>query len=218
MWQEVDASSITWNLVAAGFGNDQTLCTGTTPVQLFSAASNESSLYAGGAGVTAMAVHRLMYSYSQFNAVRVSVINPTSSPQGMTGGRSDFKFTFGGSSTARDLMFTTNTYLSSGPSWDQWKAAFGSGRQNSPWFSRGGSSSNSALPSGGFSGACGCNGAVAGGGVSGTGPAFGYATTDGTCMVDTGLGVICSHCAFAAGGDVALSAQLVLIYAATLSA
>ena len=214
IWREVDQTSKVWYLVAAGFGNDQSLCGSTTAVQLFSSAIGESSLYSGGANVTALAIHRLMYSYSQFNAMRVSVINPTSSPQGMAAGRTDLIFTFGGSNTARDLMFTTQTYLASGPSWNQWKVAFGYGRQGGPWFSRGGSSANSALPSGGFSGACPCSGLS--GGVSGTGPAFGYATNDGTCMVDTGIGVICSHCAFAQGGDMSFSAQLVLIYAGTV--
>jgi hypothetical protein len=216
VWQDAvtDAGAgRVWNLVAAGFGNDQSLC-GTVALSAmarFSTAVNESALYvAGGAEVTSLAVHRLMYTSSIFRAIRVTVINPpgASTPTGtMVGGRHDFVFTFNGAATAASLMFTTATTLTSGPSWNAWKLAFGYGRQSTPWFSRGGSSANSALGAGGsFSGPCPC---VAGA----QGPDFGYATTDGTCTVDTGLGVKCSHCSFAAGGDMDFNAHFVMIFA-----
>lgn len=185
------------------------LSSGAAAISVFSVARNEQTLSTGGVDVSYLAIHRLAFAAPIFNTIRVTIINPpVGSPTGaMQGGRHDFVFTFASNGTVRDLMFTTQSYLATGPGWNDWKVAFGYRRQNSPWFSRGGSSANSALPSGGFSGACPC---VAGS----TGPAFGYATNDGTCMVDTGIGGFCSSCGtLAMNSDMALNAGLVLIYA-----
>ena len=152
VWQETDAAGTRWLLLLAGAGNDQTLCTNFSKnaSAMLSATQNEAALYGGptmASPLSPLAVHRLVYSASAFNAIRVTTVSYTNSTYGSVAGQHDFIFNFSGTNTVRDLMLTTSTPLSAGPSFSSWLSAFGSDRQGNPFFVRGGSVANSVLPS-----------------------------------------------------------------------
>lgn len=93
-----------------------------------------------------------------------------------------FTFTFGGSNTPKDLMFSTQNSMSWDSSYSSWRSTFGQDRAGDPMFQRYGSSANQSV--GQNRGLRGC----------GKNMMFGFNSHDNGNCVNSGLGTHPSYC------------------------
>lgn len=99
-----------------------------------------------------------------------------------------FEFTFGGSSTPANLMFTTQNSMTWNSSYSSWRSTFGQDRASDPCFERFGSTANQSV--GQNRGRRGC----------GKPMMFGFNSHDGPNDVNSGLGTHPSYCGGSPGG------------------
>jgi hypothetical protein len=168
----------TWLLLLAGPGADAGWCYGASG---WTSADGISAGVIAGADIAAAlspptpAKHPLFGSLAAFDAIRLRVVPADGS------GLKLLDFTFGGVDTAQALMFTSHTYLASGPDWPTWHAAFGGDRSAMPTFERGGDCTNSSLP---------CQPRVG----CGQPLMFGFNVADGSNHINSGLGTNRASC------------------------
>jgi hypothetical protein len=171
-----DMSNGGWMLVMRGAGNDSVAYDDSRWTSTGDDGAN--LLIAGSYGSFAKST-----AFTAFNTCsQIRVTAGGFSGAGADGSYRSFEFSFGGTASPKDLMFTTQYSMTWNSSYSSWRSTFGQDRQGDPCFQRYGSSASQSV--GQNRGLRGC----------GKNMMFGFNSHDNGNCVNSGLGTHPSYC------------------------